>query len=505
MNKVLISWIGVADIQNLGSMDQGAIVSIIQHYNSFSEIVLLGSHDVEKEDMKTKQYQVSHQELKEYQAWLQKVIVNNTKIVVRLYSYSNKDPTDYGFVYEKANKHLLHFSDKEVYVIYINLTSGTPTMSATWVLLGKAIYDAILVQSSLQRGIQEVDLPYELILSKYQEKNINKLFNEDIHQNFSHIPAKSEKMRIAIELSNQLAQYNVSVLITGETGTGKEVLAKAIHSASERSDKSMLSINCGAITESLIESELFGSKKGGFTGAEDKDGMFVAANGSTLFLDEIGELSLAAQVKLLRVLQEQEVMPVGGTKAISINVRVIAATHRNLLEMVNAGSFREDLFYRLAVGIIQIPSLQQRKEDIQDLMEILINKVNKELLKNKRFKRKVVTKQAVGFIQEYDWQGNIRELENTLLRVAIWNPTISDIQVEHIKNALINRQSNIDANSELYLPTELGSVPIDIPEKIELIKKYYSKLALQTFKNKKQAAKYIGLKNSQTLDNWINS
>ena len=198
-------------------------------------------------------------------------------------------------------------------------------------------------------------------------------------------------------------------------------------------------------------------------------------------------------------------MPVGGTKAMSINVRVIAATHRNLLEMVNAGSFREDLFYRLAVGIIQIPSLQQRKEDIQDLMEILINKVNKELLKNKRFKRKVVTKQAVGFIQEYDWQGNIRELENTLLRVAIWNPTISDIQVEHIKNALINRQSNIDANSELYLPTELGSVPIDIPEKIELIKKYYSKLALQTFKNKKQAAKYIGLKNSQTLDNWINS
>ena len=185
MNKVLISWIGVADIQNLGSMDQGAIVSIIQHYNSFSEIVLLGSHDVEKEDMKTKQYQVSHQELKEYQAWLQKVIVNNTKIVVRLYSYSNKDPTDYGFVYEKANKHLLRFSDKEVYVIYINLTSGTPTMSATWVLLGKAIYDAILVQSSLQRGIQEVDLPYELILSKYQEKNINKLFNEDIHQNFS--------------------------------------------------------------------------------------------------------------------------------------------------------------------------------------------------------------------------------------------------------------------------------------------------------------------------------
>jgi len=206
------------------------------------------------------------------------------------------------------------------------------------------------------------------------------------------------------------------VLITGESGTGKELVAKALHYNSPRKDKTFLAINCGAIPEALLESELFGHKKGSFTGAtQDRKGFFEEADEGTLFLDEIGDIPLNLQVKLLRALQEGEVRRVGEDRAFSIDVRVIAATAKNLLREVEAGAFREDLYYRLNVLPIHIPPLRERKEDIPLLIEHFIQKYNK----SHALTCKGVTQGALKSLLDYSWPGNIRELENIIERSMI--------------------------------------------------------------------------------------
>jgi len=219
-----------------------------------------------------------------------------------------------------------------------------------------------------------------------------------------------------LRLAEQVAPTESNVLILGESGTGKEVVARHIHELSERSDGPFFSINCGALPESLLESELFGHVKGSFTGAvRDKQGMFMAARGGTFFLDEIAETKPSTQVKLLRVLQEREALPVGGTEPIPVDVRVIAATNRDLDEEIRRGSFRTDLYYRLNVITLHLPPLRDRREDIPVLAEAFLQRIARQ--RNEATRR--LAQEALTAVLEYDWPGNVRELENALEHAAI--------------------------------------------------------------------------------------
>jgi Nif-specific regulatory protein len=233
--------------------------------------------------------------------------------------------------------------------------------------------------------------------------------------NFGDIIGDSKEMQNVYQVVERIAQSDVTILVRGETGTGKELVAAAIHKRSKRTDEPFIKLNCAAITDSLLESELFGHEKGAFTDAkETRKGRFELADGGTLFLDEIGDISASAQVKLLRVLQEREFERVGGGKTIRVNVRLVAATNRDLEQMVKDGEFREDLYYRLNVIPIDLPPLRNRGEDIKLL-------VNFFLVRSMQNHKKVIsiTDEAMGKLMAYPWPGNVRELENTIERIVL--------------------------------------------------------------------------------------
>ncbi len=236
------------------------------------------------------------------------------------------------------------------------------------------------------------------------------------HLGFSDLIAKSAAMRTVVRLGERGAQSNIPILIEGESGVGKEVLARAIQQASERSNKPFVAVNCGAIPENLIESILFGHEKGAFTGAGEKHiGKFQEADGGTLFLDEIGELRLDMQVKLLRAIQEGEVDPVGAKRPVKINIRLISATNRNLTQLAQDGRFREDLYYRLNVFPVQVPPLRERMDDVPDLIQFFIERFAAE--ENKKVIG--IEPAALTMLQSYAWPGNIRQLENTVFRAVV--------------------------------------------------------------------------------------
>jgi two-component system response regulator HydG len=227
---------------------------------------------------------------------------------------------------------------------------------------------------------------------------------------------KSRRFMEVMTLAEQVAPTESTVLIQGESGTGKEVIARFIHELSARSEGPFHAINCGALPESLLESELFGHVKGAFTGAvRDKQGLFAAARGGTMFLDEIGEMTTSSQVKLLRVLQEREAVPVGGVEAIPVDVRVVAATNKDLEEEIRRGAFRSDLFYRLNVIALHLPALRDRREDIPVLAEAFLVRIAEE----RSLPVLRLSGEALDAIMAYDWPGNVRELENALEHAAI--------------------------------------------------------------------------------------
>lgn len=233
---------------------------------------------------------------------------------------------------------------------------------------------------------------------------------------FNNIIARSEAMAYVFDLVGKVADHKTTVLITGESGTGKELIARAIHSNSPRVSEPLVSINCGGIPENLLESELFGYKKGAFTDAvKDKPGRFEEANKGTIFLDEIGDLPISLQVKLLRVLQEEEITPLGDVGSKKIDVRVITATSKDLNEEVKTGGFREDLFYRINVMTIHLPPLKERRGDIPLLVGYFIDIFNKKLKKN----IEGLSSEAMSLLMEYSWPGNVRELENVIERALL--------------------------------------------------------------------------------------
>jgi len=254
------------------------------------------------------------------------------------------------------------------------------------------------------------------VTARLEKENVYLREELRAEHNFEEIVGNSPALLKALHAVDQVAPTDSTVLIYGETGTGKELVARAIHSRSARNGRALVNLNCSAISAGLVESELFGHMKGAFTGAlERRIGRFELAHGGTIFLDEIGELSLETQVKLLRVLQEHEFEPVGSSRSLRVDVRVIAATNRNLHEAVQAGRFRSDLFYRLNVFPIELPPLRERRSDIPQLVAFCISRFSKRLGK----KIDGVSRESMENLVNYPWPGNIRELQNVIERAVV--------------------------------------------------------------------------------------
>jgi two-component system response regulator AtoC len=286
----------------------------------------------------------------------------------------------------------------------------------------------------------------------------------------------------------KIAEYKTTVLITGESGSGKELIARAIHFNSPRSNKPFIAINCSAIPETLLESELFGYVKGSFTGAnKDKKGLFEEASGGTLFLDEVGDLPLSLQVKLLRAIQEEEIRRVGDTKTLKIDVRLITATLKNLGDEIKKGSFREDLYYRLNVLPIHLPPLRERKEDIPLLAETFLSRFSKEMDK----KVKKLSPEALQFLTDYSWPGNVRELENTIERAMVL-----ETEEELRPDSLPDSVRNVEVNPAIRAAaSELSIKKMMVIMEQELIKKALEK----TGGNRTWAAKLLEISHRALL------
>ncbi|MCP2518942.1 sigma-54 dependent transcriptional regulator [Candidatus Aminicenantes bacterium AC-708-M15] len=350
------------------------------------------------------------------------------------------------------------------------------------------------VQALKAGALDYITKPFDIDELKIVVRNAlhkRQLEQENIHlkkeltkrYSFENIVGKSKKMQEIFNLIERIAPTDATILIYGESGTGKELVAKAIHYKSLRRNNKFVSINCGALPENLLESELFGHVKGSFTGAySDKRGLFEVANKGTLLLDEIGEMNPMTQVKLLRALQERKIRRVGGVEEIEIDVRIIASTNQNLKEKIKKGEFREDLFYRLNVINITLPPLRERKEDIPLLVEHFVEKYSKQFRKEK----KEVTPEVMKVFQDYHWPGNIRELENVIERAMALSQgnkiTIDDIPKEIIHPATVE------------MPVSIPEEGFNLNSHLEEISRRYIEHALiKAERNIKRAAEILGI------------
>lgn len=299
---------------------------------------------------------------------------------------------------------------------------------------------------------------------------------DEVKGRYEAIVGRGQAMRKTLALCDRVAATAVSVLLLGETGTGKELIARAIHANSPRAKKPFVAINCGALTETLLESELFGHLRGAFTGADRaRQGLFEVAHGGTIFLDEVAEMTQAMQTKLLRVLQEGEVRPVGGTVARKVDVRVIAATHRDVLQMVSQRTFREDLYYRLAVMTVSIPALRERKEDIPELVAHVLEKHHRMEVK--------VDRKAMIRLMDYGWPGNVRQLENEVQRAALLSDGV--IRESDLEPKLVTRELD---------PASLQRAPLDLRAAVEEVERAMVERALKEHRgNQTRAAVALGV------------
>lgn len=335
--------------------------------------------------------------------------------------------------------------------------------------------------------IDQIKIKINQCISKKRLERENVYLKRSVekHFQFENIIGHSPKMQMIFDLVRKISNTSSTILITGESGTGKELVSKAIHFNSLRKDQSFISINCGAMPENLLESELFGHVKGAFTGAvQSKKGLFEVADKGTLLLDEIGETSQGMQVKLLRALQEKTIRPVGGTQEIPIDVRVIASTNQDLQKAVSDSKFREDLFYRVNVIPITIPPLRERKEDILPLAEHFVKEYSQEMQKS-IFR---ISVEAMKALENYDWPGNVRELENAIERAIALEPS-DVITVEALPERISHLPQHGDSDL-FHLPDD----GIDLEGHIEQIRKTILIEALRRSNGvQKVAAKTVGM------------
>ena len=484
MEKVLLSWVGQTDLdcaQGERGDQRGALAAIAEQAGPFGRIVLLSNYSVAQGNRYLKWLQTrGHREVELHQVRLRSVV-------------------DFGEIFQAVNQVLdaVVPDPRQVDLAY-NIASGTSAMATIWTLLGLSSRPACLWRSSLEVGVEEVVVPFDISaeylpeIDAYADRRaLGRIESPPARlPSFEGLVYRGRAMSERVSDAVQYAAYDLPVLILGETGTGKDVFARAIHGAGRRHDRPFVPVNCGAIPAELVESELFGHVRGAFTGAgAAKPGFFEQANGGVIFLDELGELSLAAQVKLLRVLQSGEVRRVGDSGHRSVDVRVIAATHRDLGAMVRAGEFREDLYYRLAVLVLDLPPLRARGKCLPALIDHALTQINGDLVRGPGQDARTLALAARARLLRHPWTGNYRELNNVLTRAALHakGPSIRAADVEKVLATAVSREE------DRILHRGLGD-GFDINELLDQVRRHYLERAFADANgNASRAAKLLGL------------
>ncbi len=489
--QTLISWIGKTDLDcAMGNRGEqaGPILQAAQS-SDYREIYLLCDY--------------SKAEGNSFATYLKH---HGYDCTVRFVNLSS--PTSYREIYAAARAFVSRVVEQHPNAsLTLHLSPGTPAMASIWIILSRTVFKADLIESSLEAGVQPVDLPFEISAEFIPE--IERGLGDRLARlseaappaspEFTKIVHQSPRMQSVIGQARTIAIRDVPVLVLGESGTGKELLARAIHSESVRSDGPFVAVNCGAVPLELFDSEFFGHEKGAFTGAVSKRiGYFRAATGGTLFLDEIGELPKTVQVKLLRALQEHEVIPIGSYAPVAIDCRVIAATNRDLHRDVVEGRFREDLFHRLAVGVLKLPALREREGDIGLISKALVDDINSQLTGQPGYDQKRLSTAAAKEILACRWPGNIRELHNVLFRAMLWTSD-NKITAQDIRDAF----STFEGSAATLPVVQIGD-GFDLRRLLADTRRAYVEKALElSGGNKSKAARLLGLSNYQTLDNWL--
>ena len=495
VRKTLVSWIGHTDLRAPEESEAVGVGPVAQALiaRSYDDVFLLTDHEGTV--------------VLRYVPWLE---THDAGCAVHLLHERLTGPTEFGEIYTAAVhacETALAGSARDPSLTF-HLSPGTPAMAAVWIILAKTRFPAELIESSRQHGVRTASVPFDISadylpdLLRQPDRQLERLSAglPPEAPEFEAIIHRGGVMQRAILRARRIAPRSVSVLIEGETGTGKELMARAIHRASPRRERPFIAVNCGALPPDLVESELFGHEKGAFTGADRmRKGYFEAAGGGTLFLDEIGELPAPAQVKLLRVLQEGEVVRVGATRPIGVDVRVIAATNRTLTEEIVRSRFREDLYYRLAVAVLKLPPLRERQGDLGPLVDRLLDQINEESAREPGYRNKKLSASARNVLLRYSWPGNVRELMNTLRRAAIWSDGTT-IEAEDVREALLPAPRD---QEQAVLNRTLGN-GFNLPDLLANVARHYLSRAMEeSAGNKSRAADLVGLASYQTLTNWL--
>ncbi len=493
--RILFAWVGATDLNaSRGTLgDQPGPIRAVVEARPFDRIVLLSNY--------------KKGESKDYVAWLEKLTKAPVSVDMRVLT----SPTDFAEIHDAVVDvvgRALRDAVKAGATVepVFHLSPGTPAMAAVWIILAKTRFAAELVESSLQAGVRTVSFPFEMSaeylpdLLRKPDAELERLQRglPPEAPGFTDIVHRSPEMKKVVAQARKIAVRSVGVLIEGESGTGKELFARAIHEASPRAGKRFVPVNCGAIPAELVDAEFFGHVAGAFTGADRaRRGHFEEANAGTLFLDEIGELPVAAQVKLLRVLQDGKVMPVGSSKAVPVDVRVVAATNRNLQAEVAAGKFRTDLYHRIAVGCLVLPPLRERRGDLGLLIDHLLDQINQEAAGQPGYREKRLSAGARNVLMAQPWPGNVRELRNVLARVSLWAEG-EVVGTEDVRAALGTAREVAGA----VLGRPLGG-GFKVQEVMAEVARHYLERALEEAGgNRTRAAELVGLASYQTFVNW---
>lgn len=514
-SRRLVQWIGHSDLRWLaknsessrqkellselgGELDRihsGPTHTLLQN-ESFEEIVFLSNYK------------------KKWNDWL---VESFKHLNAKLIKVALSNPANYEGIYEIADRELAKLSkrkDASDFELCLHLSPGTPQMSAVWLLLGKTKFPAKFLESYRSESYVTT-VPFDLTLDvipeilRNSENSLAHLAAESPKDvvGFEDIVGESSSIRNAVGRAKRAAMLSVSVLLLGESGTGKEMFAKAIRMASPRKDKEFISINCASLSEELLRSELFGHSKGAFTGAtETKKGAFERADNGTVFLDEVGECDLATQAQLLRVLQPdtkkglsiRTIQRLGDGKEKEVDVRIIAATNQNLLQKIKDGSFREDLYYRLVGITVTLPSLRERRSDIPELSEVLLEQINEQFSKqDDNYKHKKFSAAAKSFVKRHDWPGNVRQLYHVIGQAAILSENeIGRVDMESALGEMPSATSSV---------VNLASHPLgdgfNLKKHLETVHREYLVRAMEEAGGvKAEAARLLGMNNYQTLD-----
>lgn len=529
MKKICLAWIDTHDLNHIARNTRapGPIIALLQspHGRDFEELHLL-----DNKSQPLCEYSA------DYAALLRKKHLGGVKLAVHEFGIN---PSDFDQIYRSVSsviEKLKKAAGKEEIKFFYHMSPGTSQMSAMWMLLAKTVYPAGLYQSFHDRkndvsSVKLVDLPFSLDfeytpgLKKKADREVSEYIGGA--PEYEKIIHQSEVMRDMLRRAHKIALHDVPVLILGETGTGKELFANAIHADSERAAKPLVTLNCSAIHEETANATLFGWSKGAWTGSSGEGkGLFLENDGGTIFLDEIGDLSLVTQTKLLRVIQQGEVQRVGDGKVFKTDVRLICATHKDLMKLVTEGRFREDLYYRISVFILDLPPLRSRGKDITLIAEKMLGRINETNAKNKRLKGyepRKLSLDAKNLIMRHRWPGNVRELYNTLQRVCVWGDDAlitADELRQYITGAEKPGQPHeaadgqvrgrgtapaapefLQAENQAAFLTE-NSGPVDLDAITDELRKKYILRALEiSGGNRSEASKLLGYRNYQTLTN----